>query len=137
MSSPGAERGLPSRLTVPLSIAGLVLAWTALALLNGNPRVLPGPWLVAPLAWHELVQGPLLYHVGATLTRVALSFGLAMAIGLAAGLAGSGIAAAQVAGRDPLAAAFSALGIGLNGLLTALAAPAAVALLHRLHWLGM
>lgn len=87
MSSPGAERGLPSRLTVPLSIAGLVLAWTALALLNGNPRVLPGPWLVAPLAWHELVQGPLLYHVGATLTRVALSFGLAMAIGLAAGLA--------------------------------------------------
>lgn len=57
--------------------------------------------------------------------------------GLAAGLAGSGIAAAQVAGRDPLAAAFSALGIGLNGLLTALAAPAAVALLHRLHWLGM
>jgi len=43
--------------------------------------------------------------------------------GLAAGLAGSGIAAAQVARRDPLAAAFAALGIGLNGLVTALLVP--------------
>ncbi|WP_231746513.1 LrgB family protein [Sphingobium baderi] len=43
--------------------------------------------------------------------------------GLAAGVAGSGVAASQVAGRDPLAAAFSALGIGINGLVTALMAP--------------
>jgi putative effector of murein hydrolase len=48
--------------------------------------------------------------------------------GLAAGIAGSGVAAAQVAGRDPLAAAFSALGIGLNGLVTAIAVPIFVAL---------
>lgn len=38
--------------------------------------------------------------------------------GLAAGVAGSGIAAAQVASRNELGAAFAALGIGLNGLLT-------------------
>ena len=50
--------------------------------------------------------------------------------GLAAGLAGSGVAAAQVARRDPLAAAFSALGIGLNGLLTALIAPLLLNLLR-------
>jgi len=43
--------------------------------------------------------------------------------GLAAGVAGSGIAAAQVARRDPLGAAFAALGIGLNGLVTALLVP--------------
>lgn len=43
--------------------------------------------------------------------------------GLAAGVAGSGIAAAQVAGRGELAAAFAALGIGLNGLMTALLVP--------------
>ena len=49
--------------------------------------------------------------------------------GLAAGIAGSGVAAAQVAGRDPLAAAFSALGIGLNGLLTALLIPLFVSIL--------
>jgi putative effector of murein hydrolase len=48
--------------------------------------------------------------------------------GLAAGVAGSGVAAAQVAPRDSLAAAFAAVGIGLNGLLTAIIV-AAIALL--------
>ncbi|WP_454633505.1 LrgB family protein [Bradyrhizobium cenepequi] len=43
--------------------------------------------------------------------------------GLAAGLAGSGVAAAQIAARDELGAAFAALGIGLNGLLTAILVP--------------
>lgn len=43
--------------------------------------------------------------------------------GLAAGVAGSGVAAAQVAAFDELGAAFAALGIGLNGLLTALIVP--------------
>jgi putative effector of murein hydrolase len=43
--------------------------------------------------------------------------------GLAAGVAGSGIAASQVAPLSGLAAAFAALGIGLNGLLTAAIVP--------------
>jgi putative effector of murein hydrolase len=43
--------------------------------------------------------------------------------GLAAGVAGSGVAAAQVARLDGVAAAFAALGIALNGLLTALIVP--------------
>jgi putative effector of murein hydrolase len=42
--------------------------------------------------------------------------------GLAAGVAGSGIAAAQVAALDGLAAAFGALGVALNGLMTSFAA---------------
>jgi putative effector of murein hydrolase len=51
--------------------------------------------------------------------------------GLAAGVAGSGVAAAQVAPLSGLAAAFAALGIGLNGLLTALIVP-----LAALTWPG-
>jgi putative effector of murein hydrolase len=43
--------------------------------------------------------------------------------GLAAGVAGSGIAAAQVAPLNGLAAAFAALGIALNGLVTAIIVP--------------
>ncbi|MDQ0392361.1 LrgB family protein [Labrys monachus] len=43
--------------------------------------------------------------------------------GLAAGVAGSGVAAAHVAGMDGLAAAFAALGIALNGVITTLVAP--------------
>jgi len=48
--------------------------------------------------------------------------------GLAAGVAGSGVAAARVAPLDELAAAFAALGIALNGLVTALIVPGVVML---------
>jgi putative effector of murein hydrolase len=51
--------------------------------------------------------------------------------GLAAGLAGSAVAAAQVAARNELGAAFTALGIGLNGLQTAVLAPVIVRLWRR------
>jgi putative effector of murein hydrolase len=50
--------------------------------------------------------------------------------GLAAGVAGGGIAAAQVAERNELGAAFAALGVGLNGLLTALLLPLLMLLWH-------
>jgi putative effector of murein hydrolase len=50
--------------------------------------------------------------------------------GLAAGVAGSGVAAALVAARNELGAAFAALGIGLNGLLTALLVPLLMLLWH-------
>jgi putative effector of murein hydrolase len=43
--------------------------------------------------------------------------------GLAAGVAGSGVAAAQIAPLSGLAAAFAAFGIGLNALLTAVLVP--------------
>jgi putative effector of murein hydrolase len=43
--------------------------------------------------------------------------------GLAAGVAGSGIAAAEVAARNELGAAFAALGIGLNGVLVGIVVP--------------
>jgi putative effector of murein hydrolase len=48
--------------------------------------------------------------------------------GLAAGVAGSGIAAANVAARNETGAAFAAIGVGMNGLLTALMVPLFVAL---------
>ncbi len=49
--------------------------------------------------------------------------------GLAAGVAGSGIAAAQVAPLDGMAAAFAALGIAINGVVTAIVVPLLVLLL--------
>ncbi len=53
------------------------------------------------------------------------------ATGLAAGTAGSGIGAARVLDLHPLAAAFAAVAIGLNGLLTAALAPTLAHLLSR------
>jgi putative effector of murein hydrolase len=43
--------------------------------------------------------------------------------GLAAGVAGSGIAAANISTQSELAAAFAAVGVAMNGLLTALLVP--------------
>ncbi|MDN7845978.1 LrgB family protein [Burkholderia multivorans] len=43
--------------------------------------------------------------------------------GFAAGVAGAGVAAAQIAPLNGIAAAFAAIGIGLNGLVTALVVP--------------
>ena len=45
------------------------------------------------------------------------------AIGLGAGTAGSGVGASRVIGIHPVSAAFAAVGIGLNGLMTAVIAP--------------
>jgi NitT/TauT family transport system permease protein len=69
-----------------LSIAGLLACWAAAAALNGDPRVLPGPGLVLPRIWTELVHGDLLFQLQATLLRVVAAFVLAMAIGIALGL---------------------------------------------------
>lgn len=68
------------------SIAALLLLWCVLSLLQTNPRLLPGPWVVGPLIAREAASGALFSNMAATLTRVALSFVLAMAIGLALGL---------------------------------------------------
>ncbi|MGY4427659.1 putative effector of murein hydrolase [Bradyrhizobium sp. F1.13.1] len=77
------------------------------------------PALTAALA---IVGGIVAAVVGRTmLTR--LNVNDWRAHGLAAGVAGSGIAAAQVAERDELGAAFAALGIGLNGVLVGIVVP--------------
>ncbi|HEY9139116.1 MAG TPA: LrgB family protein, partial [Terriglobus sp.] len=54
------------------------------------------------------------------------------AIGLAAGTAGSGIAAASVIPLGPVPAAFAGIAIGVNGLMTALLAPMLVRLFQHL-----
>jgi putative effector of murein hydrolase len=77
------------------------------------------PALTAALA---IAGGILAAIMGRTLLR-ALRIEDWRAHGLAAGVAGSGVAAAQVAPQNGLAAAFAALGIGLNGVLTALIVP--------------
>ena len=77
------------------------------------------PALAAALA---IAAGILAAITGRTLLKI-LRIDDWRAHGLAAGVAGAGIAAAQVAALDGLAATFAALGIGLNGVLTALFVP--------------
>jgi putative effector of murein hydrolase len=90
----------PIAMAVSQQIGGVPALTAALAILGG---------IVAAIVGQQM------------LTRFQISDWRAH--GLAAGVAGSGVAAAQVASRDELGAAFAALGIGLNGLLTALIVP--------------
>jgi putative effector of murein hydrolase len=77
------------------------------------------PALTAALA---IAGGIVAASVGQTLLRW-LRISDWRAHGFAAGVVGSGLAAAQIAPLNGLAAAFAAIGIGLNGLLTALIVP--------------
>lgn len=74
------------RLIPVLSIAGLLLLWTAAAFLTDDAQILPQPWDLVPRFRRELVSGELPYHLGATLYRVAWAFVLAMALGSVIGL---------------------------------------------------
>jgi putative effector of murein hydrolase len=90
----------PIAMAVSRQIGGVPALTAALAILGG---------IVAAIVGQQVLHG--------------LRIRDGRAHGLAAGVAGSGVAAAQVASRDQLGAAFAALGIGLNGLLTAILAP--------------
>nr|WP_246495654.1 LrgB family protein [Ameyamaea chiangmaiensis] len=96
----------PKAVTTPIAIA---IAGT----IGGQPALTASFAILGGIV-AAMVGEPLLHRLGIRDWR---------AHGLAAGIAGSGIAAAQVARRDPLGAAFAALGIGLNGLVTSLLAP--------------
>ena len=68
------------------SIGALLLLWGLLSAALDN-RVLPGPVEVFHVAVAAVASGELLYHLGVTLARVAVSFTLAMIVGSAIGLA--------------------------------------------------
>ena len=69
-----------------LSLLTLLLLWQFTAGL-AESRVLPPPLEVLEVMLAALASGELLYHLGITLARVAASFLLAMAFGVALGIA--------------------------------------------------
>jgi NitT/TauT family transport system permease protein len=68
------------------SFAALLLIWELGSLAVGSRR-LPPPMAVASVLTQDIVDGSLPYHVGVTLARVAVSFTIAMLIGIAIGIA--------------------------------------------------
>jgi len=67
------------------SILLLLALWQAAALL-AQSRLFPGPVTVSGSLWNEAAHGPLLLHLGISLARVAVSFAIAMLVGVAVGL---------------------------------------------------
>lgn len=63
----------------------LALLWQLVAM-RAHSRVLPTPLAVLEVLQRETASGELLFHLGRTLTRVALSFVLAMLLGVGLGI---------------------------------------------------
>jgi putative effector of murein hydrolase len=97
----------PIAMAVSRQVGGMPELTASLAILGGITAAIAGQWIFKLLAISDW-----------------------RAQGLAAGVAGSGIAAAQVAARNETGAAFAAIGVSMNGLLTALLVPLFVALWH-------
>jgi len=68
------------------SLLVLLAAWEGAAWF-AHSRLFPGPGTVLATLADETMHGDLLYHLGATLARVAVAFALAMTIGSAIGIA--------------------------------------------------
>lgn len=73
---------LPQRIA---SVALLVAVWQ-IAAAAVHDRLLPSAGAVFLALVHDVVDGPLLFHLGVTLARVAAAFAVAMAIGTAIGI---------------------------------------------------
>lgn len=97
MASTIVPEALPGRATVAskaaslvVSVAGLLVAWTGLALHLGDPRVLPTPVAVFELVVEYSLVGDAgretaLFHLGVTLVRVVVASLLALGLGVALG----------------------------------------------------
>lgn len=105
-----------------LSLLGFLVVWQ-LAAMAVNKPLLPAPTVVLSSLWNDLTEGSLLYHLGITLARVAVSFLIAMVLGTALGI---------VMGRyrDVDAALDSLLVLALN-------IPALVTIILCYIWFGL
>ncbi|MCF6191312.1 MAG: ABC transporter permease [Cocleimonas sp.] len=68
-----------------ISLLVFVILWQLLAMIISS-ELLPSPIQVAVSMWEHLQSGELLMHLGITLRRVAISFVIAMIIGVALGM---------------------------------------------------
>ena len=68
-----------------ISLFLFLMVWQGAAVI-ADSNTLPSPWAVFVSFWGHLTAGDLLYHLGMTLMRVAVSFALAMVLGVALGI---------------------------------------------------
>ena len=105
-----------------LSIAGGLALWFVAAAFIESP-LLPGPVAVAAFTREAIASGEMPYHMAITLARVAASFVIAMALGLAIGLL---MGQSQLADR-----------IGDPWLIFFLNTPALVVIIMAYVWFGL
>jgi NitT/TauT family transport system permease protein len=90
----------------------LALLWQVVAM-QAHSRVLPTPLAVGEVLLREISSGDLLFHLGQTVTRVAISFCLAMLLGV-----GLGILMGRSRRVDSVLDSFLILGLNVPALVT-------------------
>ena len=105
----GAQSGVWSRVWPLLA---LTLLWQLVAM-QAHSRVLPTPLAVFEVLLREISSGDLLFHLGQTVTRVAISFCLAMVLGV-----GLGILMGRSRRADSVLDSFLILGLNVPALVT-------------------
>ena len=83
MQSDGAN--LDNWLYRPLSLLSILAVWIVFSRLMGE-QVLPGPLSTLGFLWEQLERGALTRHLGITMYRVLIAFGVAMVVGVALGV---------------------------------------------------
>lgn len=104
--------GIFSRWVRILPILILTAIWQAIAMGLAS-KTLPPPTAVLLTLWHEIAAGELLFHLGMTLRRVAISFTLAMLTGV-----GLGILMGRSKSWDRVLDTFLILGLNIPALVT-------------------
>jgi NitT/TauT family transport system permease protein len=90
----------------------LTLLWQVVAM-QAHSRALPTPLAVFEVLLREISSGDLLFHLGQTVTRVAISFCLAMLLGV-----GLGILMGRSRRADSILDSFLILGLNVPALVT-------------------
>jgi len=89
MQQPGAMNTLTARLgkiAPPLAVMAVVVAVWWIVVVKTESAIFPTPWQVVTGAWELAEDGTLWEHIGASLMRVGVGFGLAVLVAVPLGL---------------------------------------------------
>ena len=78
--------GWTGRIVPPLVVVALIIALWWWVVARTESAIFPAPWAVVTGAWELVVDGTLFEHIGASLMRVGIGFGLATLVAIPLGL---------------------------------------------------
>jgi len=82
----GRWDGWVARIVPPLVVVALIIALWWWVVARTDSAFFPTPWAVVTGAWELMADGTLFEHIGASLMRVGIGFGLAALVAIPLGL---------------------------------------------------
>ena len=82
----GRWDGWTARMVPPVVVIGAIIALWWWVVSRDDSAIFPTPWAVVTGAWELVADGTLFEHIGASLMRVGIGFGLALVVAIPLGL---------------------------------------------------